>query len=68
MAGLRVAKVGGGQFGEKQGDGAIMDRRGHAVDLDGQRGRRVVWLEVRAGDEQLADQYARFGFVGQMPP
>jgi len=38
VAGLGMAIVGGGQFVEKQGDCAIMDRRGHAVDADGQRG------------------------------
>ena len=66
MAGFGVAEFGGGQVGQEQGDGAVMDGRGHAVDADGQRARGVVGLEVRAGDEQLADQGAGFGFVGEM--
>ena len=44
VAGFGMAIVGGGQFVEKLGDGAIMDWRGHAVDADGQGAGGVVGL------------------------
>ena len=46
VAGLGVAKAGFGQIGEEQGDGAIMDGRGHAMEVDGQGACGVVGDEI----------------------
>ena len=61
-----MAEVRRVQVGQQQGDGTVMDREGHAMDADGQRAGLVVTIQVGAGDEQLPDQGARLGFVGQM--
>ena len=61
-----MAEVRRVQVGQQQGDGTVMDRGSHVMDADGQRAGLVVRIQVGAGDEQLPDQGARLGFVGQM--
>ena len=66
VAGRGVAEGGPGEVGQEQCDGAVVGRAGHAVQAHREGGGRVVGLQVGAGDEDLADQGAGLGLVGQV--
>ena len=65
-SGFRMREFLLGEFVQESGDGTIMDRTGHPVNLDGQCVGGGVGLDISSRNEQLANERARLVLVLQV--